>query len=531
MSHRQFFTCADSLACPQGLAPSALSTGMFFLYHLIDSVYSSALGILVYIACPSIVFSHRRFFVAVLQHLSNHFMSSIQDEIRSRAARFQIFVDDNVEGRFSLLSLSEKLRLGGASPEEAQDYLAQAKNRIARASRFQENRLPTPGPSGTAHDDETLASSEEQPVQRGDKGKGRCPTPSEHSDGGSDEGDQQERPEEMSPEKKKATADATAWAGINAQLRNEQSRSARPTVNVSSGGIGGARIPLVLPAPAMQPAILQHAPHLGYSFGAKHDPHLEETFRLRKAFSAEKACDDAIDLVQRTPIANPLPRPIWRDIMLDRFVAFDKLHAALDSGYDWNDEPKDFGGGYAIVKKDLYVSKKPVRLESEWTRVFNAWEGGVCRVYPHRVDELQEYRKLIMEMFQATPEDPSIAIKFDADIRERYAKGPFHMDDVATHRIPMLKQVFYSKDRSSTKRSGSSEGPPSKRVFSVCENWNLGKCVNTPCAFRRKHGLCSECGKDHRAKDVDACFSQLNARRRRPGGQGSGSRRGVGSTN
>jgi hypothetical protein len=72
MSHRQFFTCADSLACPQGLAPSALSTGMFFLYHLIDSVYSSALGILVYIACPSIVFSHRRFFVAFRQQLACH---------------------------------------------------------------------------------------------------------------------------------------------------------------------------------------------------------------------------------------------------------------------------------------------------------------------------------------------------------------------------------------------------------------------------------------------------------------------------
>jgi hypothetical protein len=37
----------------------------------------------------------------------------------------------------------------------------------------------------------------------------------------------------------------------------------------------------------------------------------------------------------------------------------------MDRGYDHDDEPKDFTGGYSIVKKDHLWAKKPVLAEAE----------------------------------------------------------------------------------------------------------------------------------------------------------------------
>ena len=49
----------------------------------------------------------------------------------------------------------------------------------------------------------------------------------------------------------------------------------------------------------------------------------------------------------------------------------------MEPGYDHHDEPKDFHGGFALVKKDQAVAKKPVVTEADWTRVFGTWAVGV----------------------------------------------------------------------------------------------------------------------------------------------------------
>jgi hypothetical protein len=43
-------------------------------------------------------------------------------------------------------------------------------------------------------------------------------------------------------------------------------------------------------------------------------------------------------------------------------------------------------------------------------------------------------------------------------------------------------------------------------------NWNLGICDN-PCDYGCKHGSCSECGGQHRAKELSACNSAFQAHR------------------
>ncbi|KAJ6615963.1 hypothetical protein B0H10DRAFT_2435209 [Mycena sp. CBHHK59/15] len=56
----------------------------------------------------------------------------------------------------------------------------------------------------------------------------------------------------------------------------------------------------------------------------------------------DKSLDPIIDVMQLQTMVDPLPRTIWRLIIQDHFVDFEKLYAALGTGYDHQDEPKDF---------------------------------------------------------------------------------------------------------------------------------------------------------------------------------------------
>ena len=174
-------------------------------------------------------------------------------------------------------------------------------------------------------------------------------------------------------------------------------------------------------------------------------------------------------------------------------------------GYDHQDELKDFLSGYTIIKKDQASGKIPVQTEAEWIRVFEVWMEGVCLLYPHRNLELKEYWKVVMELFRAVPNRPSIAIRFDLNVRDRYAKRPFRMDDRSLLNVPLFSQmVFGTSIPSGSKRpSGLLSGfSPTKRASVPCINWNKGFCQDSElCPNRRLHGKCCECGGGHRAKD------------------------------
>jgi hypothetical protein len=103
--------------------------------------------------------------------------------------------------------------------------------------------------------------------------------------------------------------------------------------------------------------------------------------------------------MQLQELADPLPRSIWRSIIQDHYVDFEKVFAALGSGYDHQDDPKEFAGGFALVKKDQASAKRPVKTESDWIRVFGAWRTGVCLLYPHRTAELSAYLRAVTDLF------------------------------------------------------------------------------------------------------------------------------------
>jgi hypothetical protein len=145
------------------------------------------------------------------------------------------------------------------------------------------------------------------------------------------------------------------------------------SINISSNDCSG--IPSL---------ILAAAPHLSEladrSIGG--DSYLYKTWKLRQAFSSEGGVDPIIDLMQLQPLADPIPRLIWRVIIQDQCVDFQKLFGSMDKDYDHHDEAKDFAGGFLLVKKDQAGRRRVIRNESEWNRVFEAWKVGGLSFVP-----------------------------------------------------------------------------------------------------------------------------------------------------
>ena len=120
--------------------------------------------------------------------------------------------------------------------------------------------------------------------------------------------------------------------------------------------------------------VLAEAPHLGELLkSTMTDEHLESTWHLRQVYSTEKVPNAIIDLMQHVPMNDPIPRSIWKDIILDKFVNFEKLYASFGWGYEQDDEPKNLIGGFAIIKKDYFQAKKLVSTEVEWFWIARAW--------------------------------------------------------------------------------------------------------------------------------------------------------------
>ncbi|KAF8218649.1 hypothetical protein L208DRAFT_1348970, partial [Tricholoma matsutake] len=103
----------------------------------------------------------------------------------------------------------------------------------------------------------------------------------------------------------------------------------------------------------------------------------------------------------------PLPRSIWKKIVLEEFIDFTKLFASMDQGYNHYDEPEDFAAGFAIIKKNYLSAKCNIISEVDWIQVFDAWKDGVLLIFPHQATELQGYHHFVMDIFCSTPLNPA----------------------------------------------------------------------------------------------------------------------------
>lgn len=253
------------------------------------------------------------------------------------------------------------------------------------------------------------------------------------------------------------------------------------------------------------------------------DDIISKTWEIRRAFAKESSSVEAvINLLQQQTLEEPLPRSLWKDIIFDRFIRLDKLHATLQPGFDHRDEPKHLTADLSIVKKDVITARKAVTTHSEWSVCFRALRDATILVYPHRSIELTSYEKIINRAFRDFPNSPQVAIKLDEAAREKYSRLPFRMDDDSVIAVLAVSQMLRSSSvgsSNSAKRKeppfSSEPHPPRKKLAPVnsvvCLNWNQNRCPD-PCEFSRRHGICCQCGDPHRADDFESCKAGLTAR-------------------
>jgi hypothetical protein len=429
-----------------------------------------------------------------------------EELIRQRAEAYQKVVDEAIAGQLGGEEVYAKLRLVGGSTGEAADYARQYTEWI-------EAQRTGDDPSGVGPHRELTPEGldDEQLAAFRDEREAVLAAAAAEEDAA-----------------RRDAVEAAGWKVLEEKLRRVQPRKTDTQKQKEFQARLAALLgePVSAPSATFPASVLEAAPHLKeLSTRSFDDPHLGSTWRLRQAY--EKEIEAVISGMRAQDLTQPIPHTIWKLIIEDRYVSFDKLYATFDPGYDHNDDPKDFGGGYALVKKDQAHAKRPVRTESEWLRVYGAWETAVTLLYPHRVSELSGYRTMVIEIFRAAPQDPSAAIHFDMEARDLYAKNPYRMDDRNRLHLALLAQMFRAGARSGSSGSGSKRGGsqtvgsgPSKRAMVPCNNWNYGTCED-PCAHRRKHGACSECGSHHRARDSPPCFALLQARYGKGSGRGN----------
>ena len=408
------------------------------------------------------------------------------DAVSARSAACEKLVDEAIENDWGATMLGDNLKVLGLKAIEAYDYIQEYAQRmdIRRAKARQPDSPPREQCDHSA--DAELDHTQD------------------HED------------------RDKAVEEAS-WASLRAKLESADATNTSTTSGVLDKVLEllGQEVPS---STNLSKSVLAVAPHLANNdHTVFEDSHLSETQKCKLAYASQKPFENLIIRAQGRKVREPIANSIWKLVILDKYVDFEKLYVTLDPGYNPNDEAKELNDKFSLLEKNSISSKRPILSEAEWMRLYDVWVDAVLHFYTHRRAELSSYRDLIVNMFRAAP-SPLPAIKFDRDSRERYSRQPCRLDsskDVLP--FPLLAQLLSQSSESHSsssggkrKGSGSQDGPR-KRSEAICRNWNLGTCEGDTCRFGRRHNVCCECDGPHRAKERTECSSALNHRRQQQG--------------
>jgi hypothetical protein len=351
----------------------------------------------------------------------------------------QKLVDNAVAGTIGGPAFLEGLKATGATPDEAGDYIMQFPERRHQAVTNSDNSREYQPPMTTSAD-----------------------------------------PSQIN------TATSVAWALLCPKVGHSQSLASQATpvhdgslLDEITNLLGFTNSKGAIPA-----SILAKAPHLSKLLDPLvTDPYLEKNQELLMVYSPQTSQDILVNKAQFAPVRDPLPRTIWHKILLDHFVNFEKLFVSMDKGYNHHNDLKDFGAGYALVKKDQAFSKRSLHSEADWTQVFGAWSGGIAFFFPHHEVELHEYRTIVMDLFRAALSNLLIAISFDVHVRDKYSKKPFHLGDRDQLNFPLRAQMLSPPPSAApcgNKHAALSQpvasGSNQKCADISCCNWSFGAC-------------------------------------------------------
>ncbi|KAG6817073.1 hypothetical protein H0H87_012841, partial [Tephrocybe sp. NHM501043] len=127
--------------------------------------------------------------------------------------------------------------------------------------------------------------------------------------------------------------DDTAWAALHAKL--SAIRVIEPVINSPVQPDKKDNLPASKEEheiPTISKTILTLAPHLGKISGENicTNPHLNKMRRLTLAYGAKRSMDVLINCAQLKRLCEPIPRSIWKKIILDHYINFEHLYTALE---------------------------------------------------------------------------------------------------------------------------------------------------------------------------------------------------------
>ena len=223
------------------------------------------------------------------------------------------------------------------------------------------------------------------------------------------------------------------------------------------------------PSTLLSKLVLAVAPHFADNNDSLfEDPYIYKTQKCKVAYANQKPFNNLIIVAQGRKVQEPITNSVWRLVILDKYVNFEKLYVMLDPGYNPDDEAKELTDKFLVLEKHTISSRRPVSTEAEWIRLFDIWVSAVLHFYPHCRSELASYRDLILNMFRAT-HSPLPAIQYDRDSRERYSRQPYRLDSSKNVLpFPLLSQLL-SSPLSPPSSTGSNRRSPSPQTTSFQE--------------------------------------------------------------
>ena len=242
---------------------------------------------------------------------------SNDSSVLSQVSACERLVDEAVEKDLSATELADSLKELGIRAAEAADYIDEFNQRIAihRSKARQPNSPPDELP---------------------ERAETHAPDQREHD---------------------KAVEEA-AWASLRSKLETAATTcSSDLSTNVLNKVFKLLGQEDSSPS-SLSKTVLAVVPHLADDNDMVfEDPHLNETQKCKIAYASQKPFENLIIKAQGRKVREPVANSIWRLVILDKYVDFEKLFVMLDSDYNPNDEAKELNDKFTLLEKHSISSK------------------------------------------------------------------------------------------------------------------------------------------------------------------------------
>jgi hypothetical protein len=198
-----------------------------------------------------------------------------------------------------------------------------------------------------------------------------------------------------------------------------------------------------------------------------------------------------------SPFLLEFPESELYNIIQGRVVNFDVVF----SGW-YSDKPEDDFeqtlGKFKIKVAGEAEPSKTVKSSQDWGVAFSLFEAAMLFAFPHRKDELNDYRTYIHQKFaRNSSKFHSRIIAFDRAIRKRVSRRrDLQLSDIGAF-ADLCDDYFSGSGRAVNEETASSGGAGLKRRRAAsseyCKRWNHKSCSRSDGTCNYRHA-CSKCG-------------------------------------